>query len=157
MHLRMLLLSSCYLCSNFLFIFMIRVTWSDADAARNEKHSLFDLHRQFFTAMVVIDIWQYFMHWYMHQNKFLYWHIHSQHHRLIVPYGFGALYKHPLEGLLLDMIAGPLDFLLSGMFPRAFIFFFSFATIKTVNDHCELWLPGNLFHSFSGTTLLVMI
>lgn len=84
----------------------------------------------------------------MHQNKFLYRHIHSLHHRLVVPYAFGALYNHPLEGLLLDTIGGALAFLLSGMSPRASIFFFSFATIKTVDDHCGLWLPGNLFHVF---------
>lgn len=98
--------------------------------------------------MIVLDTWQYFMHRYMHHNKFLYKHIHSQHHRLVVPYAFGALYNHPVEGLLLDTIGGALSFLLSGMSPRASIFFFSFATIKTVDDHCGLWLPGNLFHVF---------
>ncbi|KAK9675883.1 hypothetical protein RND81_11G038300 [Saponaria officinalis] len=98
--------------------------------------------------MMVLDTWQYFMHRYMHHNKFLYRHIHSQHHRLIVPYAFGALYNHPLEGLLLDTIGGALSFLISGMSPRMSIFFFSFATIKTVDDHCGLWLPGNLFHVF---------
>ncbi|CAN0923666.1 Sphinganine C4-monooxygenase 1 [Linum grandiflorum] len=72
------------------------------------------------------------MHRYMHQNKFLYKHIHSQHHRLVVPYAYGALYNHPVEG----------------MSPRASIFFFSFATLKTVDDHCGLWLPGNPFHLF---------
>lgn len=95
-----------------------------------------------------MDTWQYFMHRYMHQNKFLYKHIHSLHHRLIVPYSFGALYNHPVEGLLNDTIGGALSFLLSGMSPRASIFFFSFATIKTVDDHCGLWLPGNPFHMF---------
>lgn len=98
--------------------------------------------------MLVLDTWQYFMHRYMHHSKFLYKHIHSQHHRLVVPYAFGALYNHPLEGLLLDTIGGALSFLLSGMTPRSSIFFFSFATIKTVDDHCGLWLPGNLFHVF---------
>lgn len=102
--------------------------------------------RQFLVAMFVLDTWQYFMHRYMHHNKFLYRHIHSRHHQLVVPYAFGALYNHPLEGLLLDTIGGALSFLLSGMSPQASIFFFSFATIKTVDDHCGLWLPGNLFH-----------
>ncbi|KAI3516428.1 hypothetical protein L1887_15343 [Cichorium endivia] len=129
-------------------IILFTVTGSDEDATLNKNHSLFDLARQFFTAMVVIDTWQYFMHRYMHQNKFLYRHIHSLHHRLIVPYAFGALYNHPLEGLLLDTIGGALAFLISGMSPRTSIFFFSFATIKTVDDHCGLWLPGNLFHVF---------
>lgn len=101
---------------------------------------------QFLTAMFVLDTWQYFAHRYLHHNKFLYRHIHSQHHRLVVPYAFGALYNHPVEGLLLDTVGGALSFLASGMTPRVSIFFFSFATIKTVDDHCGLWLPGNLFH-----------
>ncbi|KAG1342486.1 sphinganine C4-monooxygenase 1 [Cocos nucifera] len=103
---------------------------------------------QLIIAMVVMDTWQYFMHRYMHINKFLYKHIHSKHHTLVVPYSFGALYNHPLEGLILDTIGGALSFLVSGMTPRTAIFFFSFATIKTVDDHCGLWLPGNLFHVF---------
>ncbi|KAM3225082.1 hypothetical protein ACQJBY_058054 [Aegilops geniculata] len=101
---------------------------------------------QFIIAMFVMDTWQYFMHRYMHINKFLYKHIHSKHHTLVVPYSFGALYNHPLEGLILDTIGGALSFLLSGMTPRTSIFFFSFATIKTVDDHCGLWLPGNILH-----------
>lgn len=124
------------------------MTGSDSQSSTNENTSLLVLARQFITAMLVMDTWQYFMHRYMHQNKFLYKHIHSLHHRLIVPYSFGALYNHPIEGLLLDTIGGALSFLLSGMSPRASIFFFSFATIKTVDDHCGLWLPGNLFHMF---------
>uniref|UniRef100_A0A7C8ZIM5 Fatty acid hydroxylase domain-containing protein n=1 Tax=Opuntia streptacantha TaxID=393608 RepID=A0A7C8ZIM5_OPUST len=103
---------------------------------------------QFVVAMAVLDTWQYFMHRYMHQNKFLYRHIHSQHHRLVVPYAFGALYNHPLEGIILDTIGGALSFLVTGMSARTSIFFFSFATIKTVDDHCGLMLPGNLFHIF---------
>uniref|UniRef100_K3YSZ4 aldehyde oxygenase (deformylating) n=3 Tax=Setaria TaxID=4554 RepID=K3YSZ4_SETIT len=102
---------------------------------------------QFITAMVVMDTWQYFMHRYMHINKFLYKHIHSKHHTLVVPYSFGALYNHPLEGLILDTIGGALSFLVSGMTPRTSIFFFSFATIKTVDDHCGLWLPGNILQA----------
>ncbi|KAF7080385.1 hypothetical protein CFC21_084477 [Triticum aestivum] len=108
---------------------------------------------QFIIAMFVMDTWQYFMHRYMHINKFLYKHIHSKHHTLVVPYSFGALYNHPLEGLILDTIGGALSFLLSGMTPRTSIFFFSFATIKTVDDHCGLWLPGNILHAlFNNNT-----
>lgn len=126
----------------------LKVTGNDSEASMGQQHSLIVLARQFITAMLVMDTWQYFMHRYMHHNKFLYRHIHSQHHRLVVPYAFGALYNHPLEGLILDTIGGALSFLLSGMSPRASIFFFTFATIKTVDDHCGLWLPGNLFHVF---------
>ncbi|KAH0970344.1 hypothetical protein GBA52_022500 [Prunus armeniaca] len=103
---------------------------------------------QFATAMVVMDTWQYFMHRYMHQNKFLYKHIHSHHHRLVAPYAFGALYNHPLEGLMVDTMSGAISCLVSGMSTRASIFFFSFATIKAVDDHSGLWIPWNPFHVF---------
>ncbi|TKY58850.1 Sphinganine C(4)-monooxygenase 1 [Spatholobus suberectus] len=88
-----------------------------------------------------MDTWQYFMHTLMHHDKFMYKRIHSKHHRLIVPYSFGPLYNSPVEGFLLDTVGGALFFLASGMTPRVSIFFFSFATIKTVDDHCGLWLP----------------
>ncbi|CAK9136365.1 unnamed protein product [Ilex paraguariensis] len=129
-------------------ILLFTVTGNDGEAATGQQLSVIVLLRQLCIAMVVLDTWQYFMHRYMHHNKFLYRHIHSRHHKLVVPYAFGALYNHPLEGLLLDTVGGALSFLLSGMSPRASIFFFSFATLKTVDDHCGLWLPGNLFHVF---------
>lgn len=103
---------------------------------------------QIIVAMLVMDTWQYFVHRYMHQNKFLYRHIHSQHHRLVVPYAIGALYNHPLEGLLLDTFGGALSFLVAGMTARTAVIFFCFAVVKTVDDHCGLWLPGNIFHLF---------
>ncbi|KAJ6998271.1 hypothetical protein NC653_014460 [Populus alba x Populus x berolinensis] len=53
-----------------------------------------------------MDKWQYFAHRYMLQNKFLHRYVHSQHHRLVVPDAIGALYNHPLEGLLLDTLGG---------------------------------------------------
>ncbi|GAB2297202.1 Arf guanine nucleotide exchange factor sbh1 [Dionaea muscipula] len=125
---------------------LFKVAGDSGHSAAEQKASVFVLARQFLTAMVLLDTWQYFMHRFMHQNKFLYRHIHSLHHRLVVPYAYGALYNHPLEGLILDTTGGAISFLVSGMSPRASIFFFSFATIKTVDDHCGLWLPGNLFH-----------
>ncbi|XP_049405969.1 sphinganine C4-monooxygenase 1-like [Solanum stenotomum] len=127
---------------------LFAVTGDDGESSGDRHASIFVLGRQLFVATLMLDTWQYFMHWYMHQNKFLYKHIHAQHHRLIVLYAFGTLYNHPLEGLILDTIGGALAFLVSGMSPRTSIFFFSFATIKTVDDHCGLWLPGNLFHIF---------
>ncbi|CAH9079232.1 unnamed protein product [Cuscuta epithymum] len=128
---------------------LFAVTTNESEAAVDQQQtSVLVLIRQFIIAMVVLDTWQYFMHRYMHQNKFLYRQIHSQHHRLVVPYAFGALYNHPIEGLILDTVGGAMAFLASGMSPRVSIFFFSFATIKTVDDHCGLLLPGNLFHIF---------
>ena len=55
-------------------------------------------------AVFVLDAWEYWIHRLVHVNKFLYRHIHSRHHRLYVPYAYGALYNHPLEGLILDTV-----------------------------------------------------
>ncbi|KAJ1687136.1 hypothetical protein LUZ63_018526 [Rhynchospora breviuscula] len=123
-------------------------TGQDSEAGRMRQPSLLTVLSQFFIGMFVIDTWQYFWHRYMHNNKFLYRHIHSWHHRLVVPYSFGSQYNHPIEGLLLDTIGGALAFLISGMSPRTSIYFFSFSTIKGIDDHCGLWLPGNVFHLF---------
>lgn len=103
---------------------------------------------QFGCAMLIMDSWQYFTHRYMHHNHFLYRHIHSQHHRLIVPCAFGALYNHPLEGLLLDTVGGCISFLVTGMTPRTAVFFFCFATMKTVDDHCGLLVSWNPLQFF---------
>lgn len=127
-------------------IILFKVTGDGTKAVTDLRPSLLVPGKQFLIAMIVLDTWQYFLHRYMHHNKFLYRHIHSHHHRLVVPYAFGALYNHPLEGLILETIGGALSFLLSGMSPRLSIFFFSFATIKTVDDHCGIWLPGNILH-----------
>lgn len=45
-----------------------------------------------------MDAWQYVLHRAFHESRFLYRHFHSHHHRLYVPYAFGALYNHPFEG-----------------------------------------------------------
>lgn len=89
----------------------------------------------------MLDTWQYLGHRYMHMNKFLYRHVHSTHHGLVVPYATGGLYSHPLDGLFLDTFGGLLAAVLSGMTPRTSAYFFSFATVRTVDIHCGLWLP----------------
>ncbi|KAJ3697049.1 hypothetical protein LUZ61_000754 [Rhynchospora tenuis] len=101
---------------------------------------------QILIGMFVMDTWQYFVHRYLHTNTYLYRHIHSYHHRLVVPYAIGALYNHPLEGLLVDTVGGAISFLVSGMSARTGVYFFCISVMKTVDDHCGLWLPGNIFH-----------
>ncbi|XP_074587496.1 sphinganine C4-monooxygenase 1-like isoform X3 [Curcuma longa] len=130
------------------FQIVVSLSLFTVSAKPPEGSSFLKVAIQFAVAMFVLDTWQYFIHRYMHINKSLYKHIHSKHHTLVVPYAYGALYNHPLEGLLLDTVGGALSFVVSGMTPRTGIFFFCFATVKTVDDHCGLWLPGNLLHLF---------
>ncbi|CAK4031117.1 Sphingolipid C4-hydroxylase sur2 [Lecanosticta acicola] len=96
---------------------------------------------QFLLAITIVDTWQYFLHRAMHMNKWLYTTFHSRHHRLYVPYAYGALYNHPFEGFLLDTLGAGIGYLVSGMTCRQSMWFFTMSTIKTVDDHCGYSFP----------------
>ncbi|KAF9101627.1 hypothetical protein BGX27_011393 [Mortierella sp. AM989] len=96
---------------------------------------------RFAVAMALLDTWQYFLHRLFHNVPYLYKHFHSRHHRLIVTYPFGALYNHPFEGFMMDSVGASLAFLASGMGNRGALVFFSFSTLKTLDDHCGYNLP----------------
>lgn len=66
---------------------------------------------------------------------------HSRHHRLYVPYAFGALYNHPVEGFLLDTVGTGIAFLTSRMTNRQSMWLFTVSTVKTVDDHCGYAFP----------------
>lgn len=105
---------------------------------------------QYFWAFFVLDTWQYFWHRYFHTNKFLYRHIHSWHHRLYVPYSYGALYNHPLEGFLFDSMGAATAHILSFMTVRQAIVLFTLSTAKTVDDHSGYALPFDPFQFLWG-------
>jgi sphinganine C4-monooxygenase len=114
---------------------------------------------QFLAGVIVVDTWQYFMHRGMHMNKWLYGEtsvliifinlivdlsivqFHSRHHRLYVPYAYGALYNHPVEGFFMDTLGTAVAYLVTGMSVRQSMWFFTGSTIKTVDDHCGYALP----------------
>ena len=95
-----------------------------------------------------MDTWQYFLHRLFHTNQFLYRNFHSVHHRLYVPYAFGALYNHWFEGLLLDTLGAAIAHTLSRMTVRQGILLFTFSTLKTVDDHCGYSFPFDPFQLF---------
>lgn len=94
---------------------------------------------------VVIDTWQYWCHRTMHMNKWLYRTFHSRHHRLYVPYAFGALYNHPVEGFLLDTVGTGIAAIVTMQTPREQLVMYTLATLKTVDDHCGYALPWDLY------------
>ncbi|KAF6065107.1 Fatty acid hydroxylase family protein [Candida albicans] len=97
------------------------------------------------SAFCIIDSWQFWLHRLMHINKSLYRRFHSRHHRLYVPYAFGALYNDPVEGFLLDTLGTGIASLVTGLSHRESIFLYTFATLKTVDDHCGYRLPFDIF------------
>lgn len=96
-------------------------------------------------ALCIIDTWQYWLHRTMHVNKALYRRFHSRHHRLYVPYSYGALYNDPVEGFLLDTVGTGLAGILTSLSPREAMFLYTFATMKTVDDHCGYRFPYDPF------------
>ncbi|WFD32868.1 sphingolipid C4-monooxygenase [Malassezia sp. CBS 17886] len=96
---------------------------------------------QFWLACFFMDAWQYCMHRLMHEVRWMYRALHSHHHRLYVPYAFGALYNHPLEGLLLDTLGAAIGQFGSGLSLREASLFFALSTYKTVCDHCGYAFP----------------
>jgi sphinganine C4-monooxygenase len=105
---------------------------------------------QYVVAVVILDSWQYFLHRAMHLNKWLYTTFHSRHHRLYVPYAYGALYNHPFEGFMLDTVGAGTAYKLSCMTPRQGMVFFVFSCIKTVDDHCGYSLPWDPLQHISS-------
>lgn len=67
-----------------------------------------------------------------------------------MPYAFGALYNHPVEGFLLDTAGTGIGFLVSGMTNRQAMWFFTFSTIKTVDDHCGYAFPWDPLQRFTS-------
>lgn len=96
-------------------------------------------------AFIILDTWQYLLHRTMHLNKYLYSRFHSRHHRLQVPYAFGALYNDPFEGFLLDTCGTGLAGMITGLSAREAMFLYTFTTMKTIDDHCGYRLPFDLF------------
>ncbi|RHZ53245.1 sphingosine hydroxylase [Aspergillus thermomutatus] len=104
---------------------------------------------QFTLGVFIVDTWQYFLHRAMHLNRWLYVTFHSRHHRLYVPYAFGALYNHPVEGFLLDTAGAGIAFLATRMTNRQTMWFFTCSTIKTVDDHCGYAFPWDPLQHFT--------
>ncbi|GAA5951922.1 hypothetical protein JCM8115_005278 [Rhodotorula mucilaginosa] len=105
---------------------------------------------QFVAAAFILDGWQYMMHRTAHQVTYLYRTIHSWHHRLYVPYAFGALYNHPFEGFALDTCGSVLAHELVGFTTRQALLFFIVSTMKTVDDHCGFAFPWDPFQHVTG-------
>jgi sphinganine C4-monooxygenase len=58
-----------------------------------------------------------------------------------VPYAYGALYNHPIEGFVMDTLGAGVAYKASFLSQRAGMLFFVFCTMKTVDDHCGYVLP----------------
>lgn len=100
---------------------------------------------QFYVALFIADTWFYWMHRFFHTNRILYKHFHSIHHRLYVVYAFGAVYAHPIEGLVVDFTAFTLGITIAQLSLRQVILFNILTVWKAMSDHCGYVLPWDPF------------
>lgn len=108
---------------------------------------------RFMIAVLYMDTHNYWLHRLMHENRWMYENIHSWHHRLHCPLPFGALYNHPLEGLLMDTLGGAIALEISGMDGPLQVLWVNVSYLKTVLDHCNIpisipFMASTAFHDF---------
>lgn len=101
---------------------------------------------KFVLGMFVMDAWQYVVHRYAHTNMYVYKHVHSVHHTLLIPYAYAALYNSVLEGLALDTLGGGVVLWTTGIDCNTAAALFTFGMIKTVLDHSGYRWPVHPLH-----------
>ena len=99
---------------------------------------------QVVVAFVFDDIFFYFMHRWLHQNKFMLKHVHAIHHRATKPFPLEYLYAHPFEWML-GMVGAFLGFGLILIFmPINMYAFWIFGALRNLHEihiHSDLDVP----------------
>lgn len=67
-----------------------------------------------------------------------------------MPYAYGALYNHPVEGFMLDTLGSGVAYLATFMTTRQGLVFFTASMIKTVDDHCGYAFPWDPLQHFTS-------
>ncbi len=67
--------------------------------------------------------------------------IHALHHRMHVPYAFGAFYNTLTESFIVDTIGTTISFSISGLSTRQATMFSTISVLKGVDDHSGYQLP----------------
>ncbi|CAE7652530.1 FAXDC2 [Symbiodinium pilosum] len=100
--------------------------------------------------VLVNEVLFFYGHWLMHANKYLYRHIHKIHHEFKAPMGLAAIYCHPVEFFLSDLM--PLGAGLLAVRANAFtgVVWMAFAVMATQTHHCGIRWPWIDFFSFQA-------
>ena len=95
-------------------------------------------------AFVIDDIFFYFYHRWLHENKYMLKTVHSIHHRATKPFPLEYLYAHPIEWML-GMIGAFLGFAILLIFMPVNIYaFWIFGGLRNLHEihiHSDLELP----------------
>lgn len=93
---------------------------------------------------VIDDVWFYFMHRYLHENKVLLKKIHSIHHRAHTPFPLEYLYVHPVEWMLGSIGTFLGCALVIVAMPLSVYTFWAFVILRNLHEihiHSDLKIP----------------
>ncbi len=134
----------------FLFNFIVLLIFSGGgaymlyDFLDAENNAFWIIGGQLLFVFVIDDVFFYFMHRYLHENKYLLKKIHSIHHRATTPFPLEYLYAHPLEwmsGMLGVVIAFALILVIMPINVYAFLIFGLLRNLHEIQIHSDLELP----------------
>ncbi len=94
-----------------------------------------------FIVLLIDDFFFYFLHKYMHTNKFIYKKIHKIHHRANTPIPIEYIYVHPLEWM--SGMIGPFI----GMILMGGISFYSYVIYLLIRNFHELHIHSGILTS----------
>ena len=110
----------------------------------NQEFSIGTIIFQVIFAFVIDDIFFYFYHRWLHENKYMLKTVHSIHHRATKPFPLEYLYAHPIEWML-GMIGAFLGFAILFIFMPVNIYaFWIFGALRNLHEihiHSDLELP----------------
>ena len=110
----------------------------------NQEFSIGTIIFQVIFAFVIDDIFFYFYHRWLHENKYMLKTVHSIHHRATKPFPLEYLYAHPIEWML-GMIGAFLGFAILLIFMPVNVYaFWIFGALRNLHEihiHSDLELP----------------
>lgn len=108
---------------------------------------------QYFALLFLLNVAFAIAHYTFHRIRFLYHHIHSVHHRLKIPHPIGAIFAHPVEHLLANLLPPALALLV--VRPPFFVvaFFVAHVSYIVVQSHTP-YFPNSAQSSAASTSSL---
>jgi len=90
--------------------------------------------------LVVEEVVFYYSHWLLHHRR-IYKHIHKKHHEWTASIALVAVYAHPVEHVVSNLLPVALGPLIVGAHPATMWLWFSIALLSTLNSHSGYHLP----------------
>ena len=99
---------------------------------------------RFFVDFIVFLVCEEVMFYYSHRllhHSLIYKYIHKKHHEWQAPFAMAAVYCHPIEHFLSNMLPVGIGPLLMGSHLFTYFFWLIIVTISAINSHCGFHLP----------------